>query len=623
MNRLPNVATIGLMISSQADRRLLADLLEQTGHSVKIFTAQDMARNDAAGSLVIADEHSARLHGSALFGLKQRLQPLYLPMLLALTGNVRSTPWLRAGFDDVLRLPLGKDDLLARLEAFLRLRRHSEEMLRESTRHFRATFDLVPVGIVHMALDGQLLFANPRVCEMLGYTESELSALTITNLIHPEEASEIQPAMDSLLAGREAIVHRFEKRYCRKDNGVVWTSVAVSLIRDSGGCPKHLIAVVEDITARKRMEEEQRESERFIKSTIDALSQHICVVDEAGKILAVNKAWRDFAAANGAHSDTVWQQADYLAVCDRATGEAVNDARRFAAGMREVARGERDEFSMEYTCNSPFEQRWFLAKITRFPGGGPTRLVIAHENITQCKRAEQELLYLAHYDGLTGLPNRALLNDRLHQAIAHSFRDGQPVWVLFLDLENFKSVNDTLGHRAGDMLLQIIARRLQSATRGTDTVARFGGDEFIIILSGFADEQSGMGILKRTMCAVAQPVAIEGQEFFLTCSMGIAVYPGDGTDPETLMDHADIAMYRAKELGRNRYQFYTAAMNESALERRRLEKHLGNALERGQFMLHYQPQVDLRTGGIVGMEALIRWHHPELGMVAPVNFIGL
>jgi diguanylate cyclase (GGDEF)-like protein len=194
---------------------------------------------------------------------------------------------------------------------------------------------------------------------------------------------------------------------------------------------------------------------------------------------------------------------------------------------------------------------------------------------------------------------------------------------MLIDLDRFKFVNDSMGHKAGDVLLMTVAARLRASLRDTDTVARMSGDEFVVILSEHAEQALTPEIVERVMASVAQPVILGSKEFFVTCSIGVAAYPSDGTPADSLIEHADIAMYRAKKLGRNNYQFYTPAMNEESLERVRIESALRNALERNEFVLHYQPQVDLQSGRIVGMEALIRWQHPELGMVPPARFIGV
>ncbi len=255
--------------------------------------------------------------------------------------------------------------------------------------------------------------------------------------------------------------------------------------------------------------------------------------------------------------------------------------------------------------------------------GKVTHFVVSQYDITDMKRYEAELEIQANQDTVTGLANRNLLRDRLNQALAYATRYAHPVWVIHLDLDRFKFINDTLGLSAGDQLLKQVAGRLLTCVRETDTVARLAADEFVLVLPERTNESIAIHIIQRIMEAIAQPITIEGHEFFITCSVGMAVYPTDGEDSETLMKHADIAMYRAKETGRNNSQFYTPVMNERALERLRLEGDLRMALDHKQFELHYQPQVDLQTGKIYGMEALIRWQHPAFGMVPPIRFIGL
>lgn len=249
--------------------------------------------------------------------------------------------------------------------------------------------------------------------------------------------------------------------------------------------------------------------------------------------------------------------------------------------------------------------------------------VVALYDITATRRYQAELEFQANRDSLTGLANRSLLLDRLGQASAFADRYGHQVWVLFLNLDRFKFVNDTLGHRAGDQLLKSVATRLRQVVRDTDTIARLSADEFVLVLPERGDEHLSPAAVQAIMDVVAQPIVIEGYEFVMSCSIGIAVGPVDGNDADSLIKHAGIAMYRAKETGRNRFQFYMPAMNERAMERLRIEGDLRNALEREEFMLHYQPQVDLSTGRILGVEALIRWQHPVLGTVAPARFIEL
>ncbi|WP_374358063.1 EAL domain-containing protein, partial [Chitinimonas sp.] len=265
------------------------------------------------------------------------------------------------------------------------------------------------------------------------------------------------------------------------------------------------------------------------------------------------------------------------------------------------------------------QAEWLHREIVPVEGG----VVAILRDISERKQLEIKVQYQATHDTLTGLANRHLLNDRLQSAIAHAGRHHYSVWVVFVDLDRFKLVNDTLGHKAGDQVLTVIADRLAASVRESDTIARLGGDEFMLVLPGADERNLSTSLLQRIMDVVAQPVLVEDKEFFLGCSLGVAVYPQDGSSAAELIERADIAMYQAKESGRNNVQFFTQDMNQRLQERLLIERALRMAIEREEFVLFYQPKVDLRSGLVVGAEALIRWQHPEMGMVSPARFIGL
>ena len=243
------------------------------------------------------------------------------------------------------------------------------------------------------------------------------------------------------------------------------------------------------------------------------------------------------------------------------------------------------------------------------------------KDITDRKNAEEQIQHMAMHDALTGLPNRELMKDRLAHEIAFAQRHGNSIWILFVDLDRFKIINDSLGHKAGDALLQLIAQRLQAVLRQNDTCARIGGDEFVLVLPSIPGKNISTNVVQRILDAVKEPTMLENQQIVISCSIGIAVYPLDGTVVDDLVEHADIAMYRAKESGKNNFQFYTSLMNDRVSERLAMEVGLRRALEYGEFVLHYQPQVDLASNRIVGMEALLRWQDPVAGLIAPNRFI--
>ena len=374
--------------------------------------------------------------------------------------------------------------------------------------------------------------------------------------------------------------------------------------------------LVDDVVARRRTEKALQDSEQRFRQLVAMSSDWYWEQDAALRFTSITGG---MSAKGGIHTDTMLGRTQW----DCVPGMFDSDW-----GQRHIAQLEaRQPFmNLEFEAfDDAGVRRWYCIN------GEPLFDELGHflgyrgtgSDITERKQAEQRVHHVAQHDALTGLPNRSLLQDRLGQAVAYANRSAMPVWVMLIDLDRFKFVNDSMGHKAGDVLLVTVAARLRTALRDADTVARLSGDEFVVILNEHADEPLCPAVVQRIMDAVAQPVMLGNKEFFVTCSVGVAVFPTEGTLSENLIEHADIAMYRAKKLGRNNFQFFTPSMNDEAMERVRIEGALRNALERDEFVLHYQPQVDMKTGQIVGMEALIRWNHPELGMVPPGRFVGV
>lgn len=254
-------------------------------------------------------------------------------------------------------------------------------------------------------------------------------------------------------------------------------------------------------------------------------------------------------------------------------------------------------------------------------GGRISGAVVVFHDVSEARAMAMRMAYLAQHDYLTRLPNRVLLNDRIAQAISLAERSGNAIALMFLDLDHFKFINDSLGHAAGDQLLQAVARRLSACVRSSDTVSRNGGDEFVVLLAEGRDMQDASVTAQKIIASLSAPYAIDQHELRMTCSIGISVYPADADSAQVLLKNADTAMYHAKDVGRNNYQFFQHAMNVRAVERQVIESSLWQALERQEFILHYQPTFDLRSGAITGAEALLRWRHPQWGITLPARFV--
>ncbi len=480
--------------------------------------------------------------------------------------------------------------------------------------------DSWPLAVVGLDLDEKIISWNRAAEQIFGWAAAETIGRPNSDF-QQEPDPNTRRYLKRVLAGDPQV--NKEVRLLTNRTQPIDVNWSATPLRDSTGKPVGALILMEDITTRKMLERAQIESERFSRAIVDALPQHLAIIDETGTIIAVNKAWRDFAFANSEQPEKLCEGTNYLDACNVTTGDGVQEAEAYAQGIRAVMNGTLIEFSLEYSCHSPDHQHWYNGRVTRFPGEGPLRIVITHDNITELKLAEKAIQQLAHYDTLTQLPNRMLLLDRLGQVLAKAKRERQRAAILFLDLDRFKLINDSLGHAAGDKLLKIVAERLNDCVRKSDTVARLGGDEFIIVLPSVPQTEDVTLIAQKVLHSLTRPVDLEGQEVFTSTSIGIAMYPADGRDVDSLIRCADMAMYRAKETGRNTYQFFSAEMNQQMMQRLVMENGLRHALERDELHLHYQEQTDLASGKITGIEVLLRWQHPELGLLAPADFLHL
>lgn len=380
----------------------------------------------------------------------------------------------------------------------------------------------------------------------------------------------------------------------------------------------------EDINAKLSLEiAEHRLTERnlekslsVLRATLESTHDGICVVDRGGNIVSHNQRfldmWRLSAAvmAKGSVDEAI-----------AAIRPKLVDPEAFIRRTRElIATDDLESHDVvELTDGRIFERFSMPQRIA----GNTVGRVCSYRDITERLRAERDLQFVANHDALTRLPNRSLFARSLAEALARARRRKSGLAILFIDLDRFKNINDTLGHDAGDLLLCEMAERLRRCLRETDTVARLGGDEFVVLAEDALGSVPAIQIAQRILEAVTQPHTLHGRECHVTASIGIAIYPDDGLDAAAMLKHADIAMYRAKEKGKNAFEFYTATLNEHTVERLALEASLRHAIEREELVLHYQPKIELSSRRIVGVEALVRWRHPDLGFVPPNAFIPL
>jgi diguanylate cyclase (GGDEF)-like protein/PAS domain S-box-containing protein len=493
-------------------------------------------------------------------------------------------------------------------------RKLAEQALRDSRESLRLLLDSMAEAAYGVDFDGNCTFVNRAFLRMLGYQdEHELLGKRIHALIHHTRADgspypESECGMHRAYQANQSINVSDEVLW-RKDGVAIpveyWSNPIVT-----DGVVVGAIATFVDIAERKRVEAQLGLAAKVFEQS----GEGIMITDAQCNIVMVNQA---FTAITG------FSEAEVLGQNPRMQSSGHHDRAFYSAMWETLATQGRwqGEIWNRRKDGSVYPEQLSIIRVLDAQGEVIHYIGISSD-ITQHKEAQARIQRLAHFDPLTGLPNRALLNDRVSHDLSTAQRHQAQLAVLFVDLDHFKNVNDTLGHRVGDELLVAIAGRLKAVVRDVDTVSRQGGDEFILILPDTGADGAAH-VAGKLLEAVAQPCQIEGFDLTVTLSIGIALYPGDGEDFEALSRSADAAMYRAKHDGRNTYRFFTAEMQARSAHNLQMENALRRVLERNQLLLHFQPQLSLPDNRLIGVEALLRWQHPDLGMIAPADFIPL
>ncbi len=537
-------------------------------------------------------------------------------LLSALQGNTASLQFEMTGFKgthrwlDAVAVALPLDETQAQtllvITRDVTARHLAEQSLHTSEARYRRIFESNMLGIGYWDADGGILDANDKLLDIIGYSREDVltGKLDWIAITPPEYRLADQKALEAIM--ETGVCEPFEKEYIHKDGRRVHIVVGVASFENSH---TNGVFFILDITARKVAEAQLRKLILAVEHSPTA----IVITDINATIEYVNPKFYQL---------TGYAPEEVLGRTPRILQSGLTPVETYQTLWETILSGQ--EWHGEFHDRKKNGQiYWCLQSISPVKNecGEITHFVSVTEDISERKHSESVIRHLAFYDPLTDLPNRTLFRDRLEQAVILAERNGHSFALMYLDLDRFKNVNDTLGHPMGDRLLKAVAERMCQGVRDSDTVARLGGDEFAVIVQDMSVSEDAMRLAEHLLQILAVPFFIGEHELFTSFSIGISIYPQDAVDIDLLIKAADVALYRAKELGRNNCQFFTSDMNTMALEHLIIENQLQHALERNELVLHYQPQIKLNDGTICGIEALVRWQHPERGMVSPGTFI--
>ena len=488
------------------------------------------------------------------------------------------------------------------------------DQLRDSESRFRAVLSTMVEGLAVMSADGRFIFSNPAADGLLGEVVGGMCGFGPEELrlerIYPDGRvcpPERYPVTITLREGRPV---RNAILGLRKESGEVrWIEAnTCPLYSGGGGGSSAVLLTFSDITERRHAEEQLKLAFEVMNHT----SEGVMVTDAEQRIVSINPSLERLLGMSS--EEVVGQLSERFM-------RGIDDS--FLANLR-AALEVGDYWQGEVRLRDREGRAipgWLAVSAVREGDSRIKHQVSIFSDMTERKEAQERIEFLAHHDPLTGLPNRLLLRDRVVQAQSYAARMQSRVALMFLDLDRFKTINDSLGHPVGDALLKEVVERLKSCVRESDTISRQGGDEFIILLNDVRDSEAVSRVADKIHQRMAEPIALENHVLTTTFSIGVALYPDDGADFDSLLQKADTAMYHAKESGRNAHRFFTEQMNRQVVEHLTLETKLRKAIENQEFVLHYQPQMDLAEGTIIGVEALIRWNSPDEGLVSPARFI--